>query len=49
MRAARFSFGVVALMALLASAVWWRHQQHATMVRVGGMANACACTQRIEP
>jgi hypothetical protein len=40
--------GVVAVvLALAAAAVAWSHQT--TMVRVGGMGNACTCTHRIEP
>ena len=34
-------------LALAGAALAWSHQTR--MVRVGGMGNACTCTQRIEP
>lgn len=33
--------------ALAGAALAWSHKTR--MVRVGGMGNACTCTQRIEP
>jgi hypothetical protein len=39
---------VVTLSAAVAMGAWARsHRTH--LVRVGGMGNACTCTQRIEP
>jgi hypothetical protein len=38
---------VVVGTALAAAALAWSHKTR--MVRVGGMGNACTCTQRIEP
>jgi hypothetical protein len=37
----------VIAMAFGGAALAWSH--HTRMVRVGGMGNACTCTQRIEP
>lgn len=45
MRRAALVAGVA--IALAGAALAWSHQ--ARMVRVGGMGNACTCTQRIEP
>jgi len=39
---------VVALAALAAATLAWSRSR-TTLVRVGGMGNACTCTQRIEP
>ena len=38
---------VVVVVALAGAALAWSHKTR--MVRVGGMGNACNCTQRIEP
>ncbi|HXU73516.1 MAG TPA: hypothetical protein VN947_29560 [Polyangia bacterium] len=43
----RAVFAGLIVLALAAAAFAWRHQTR--MVRVGGMGNACTCTQRIEP
>jgi len=44
----RFAVVVVVVAAVLTgAALAWSHK--ARMVRVGGMGNACTCTQRIEP
>jgi hypothetical protein len=34
-------------LAVAVAALAWSHKMR--MVRVGGMGNACTCTQRIEP
>jgi len=43
----RVALAVVAVVALAGAALAWSHKTR--MVRVGGMGNACTCTQRIEP
>jgi hypothetical protein len=40
---------VVAVAVTGGLAVAWAHLPPTRMVRVGGMGNACTCTQRIEP
>jgi hypothetical protein len=47
----RIAMGAVAFIVLLGSTAWLRlrHRSFESLVRVGGMSNACACTHRIEP
>ena len=43
----RVAIVVAVAVALVGVAFAWSHKTR--MVRVGGMGNACTCTQRIEP
>ena len=43
----RAALVAAAAVALAGAALAWSHRTR--MVRVGGMGNACTCTQRIEP
>jgi hypothetical protein len=43
----RLALAAAFVLTLAAAAFAWSHRTR--MVRVGGMSNACTCTQRIEP
>jgi hypothetical protein len=43
----RISVVMAALVVLLT--LWLQHRRSQSLVRIGGISNACACTQRIEP